>query len=172
MAELELPAAGKTVANRRSEISSQTVTAGFSMAKGQTPPTAWPVNATTSSGESIFALVWKWALNLALSIRVSPAQTTNTQPYPTAKDNVLAMRAASHPAATAASSTVAEETENSRISPSLPRAAKKARTFSMDTPMPPSSPGLWQENAPPPPQSGGGSPYRWDRPRHKQSRQR
>ena len=59
------------------------------------------------------ALVWNWALNLELSILVSPAQTMSTQPPSTAKERVLAMRAGSHPTAWAASSTVALDTLNS-----------------------------------------------------------
>lgn len=56
IAELLLPQAGKTVAKRFSDSSSQMRTAGFVIANGQTPPIAWPVRAITSSGESIRAL--------------------------------------------------------------------------------------------------------------------
>ena len=43
-----------------------------------------------------------------------------------------AMRAPSTPTATAASSTVAEETSNSRMRPAMPRGSKYALTFSID----------------------------------------
>ena len=70
------------------------------------------------------ALVWNMALYLLLSILASPAVTIRTQPSSTRKDRVLAMRAGITPTAWAASSTVALETGNSRMSPSRPRGRK------------------------------------------------
>ena len=51
------PQAGKTVSNRFRLSSRYTSTPSFT-AKGQTPPTAWPMRVSASSWESIFALVW------------------------------------------------------------------------------------------------------------------
>ena len=70
------------------------------------------------------ALVWNIALYLGLSILASPAATMRTQPSSTRKDRVLAMRAGMTPTAWAASSTVALETGNSRMSPSRPSSWK------------------------------------------------
>ena len=85
-------------------------------ANGQTPPTACPVICRARSCGSILALNPKVDLNSLLSILVSPAVTIRRHPSPSAekKERVLAMRASSTPTATAASSTVALETENSR----------------------------------------------------------
>ncbi len=123
MALLELPQAGNTVSNRLSDSSSHTSTPSFT-AKGQTPPTAWPTSSTACSGVSILALRPNCALNLALSMRASPAATTSRGHAGPMKERVLAMRLPSQPSASAASSTVALETSNSRTRSASPTDAK------------------------------------------------
>ena len=120
MAELALPAAGKTVSNRR-RLSSRNTGTGVASAKGHTPPTGWPVYSSTCSGVKKVALQWKVSLNFRLSTLVSPAATTRMGPSGVMNDRVLAIRAGSVPTASAASATVALETGNSKISFSRPR---------------------------------------------------
>ena len=114
MAEAALPTAGNTVSNRRRDSSRYTDTSS-GRAKGHTPPTAWPMCSTASSGVSILALTPKKCLYLLLSMRASPAATTRMGLSPTLKLRVLAMRAGATPRAAAASSTVALETSSSRM---------------------------------------------------------
>ena len=123
MAELLLPQAGNTVSNRLREASRYTVTPGFT-AKGQTPPTAWPMSRAASSAVSILALVPNCCLYLWLSILASPAATISTGPSFTIKDRVLAIRPGSQPTAWAASSTVALDTGNSSTRSSMPQVLK------------------------------------------------
>lgn len=78
-------------------------------ANGQIPPIVWPIKFSVSSGFNIFALTPNSALNLALSIRVSPAQTIKTGLLPVEKERVLAILQGSHCRASAASATVALE---------------------------------------------------------------
>ena len=85
---------------------------------------AWPIISVTSSGVSILALVWKAALNLALSTFASPAVTIRMASPSTLNDRDLAMRAGMTPAASAASSTVALETGNSKTLLSSPNWAR------------------------------------------------
>ena len=79
-------------------------------------------------------LAMEAVLKLPVVIFASPAATTSMQPVPAASRNesVLAMRAGITCAASAASSTVAEETGNSRMRFSIPSGRKAARTLSMD----------------------------------------
>lgn len=101
-------------------------------ANGQIPPIVWPIKFSVSSGFNIFALTPNSALNLALSIRVSPAHTIKTGLLPVEKERVLAILQGSHCRASAASATVALEVLNSFILLSIPAALKNARTFSID----------------------------------------
>lgn len=64
-------------------------------------------------------------------MRASPAQTTRATRSPTANDSVLAMRAGSHPTASAASSTVALDVSNSMTRSSSPAAARALRALSI-----------------------------------------
>ena len=119
IAELELPHAGSTVPNLLSDSSSHTSTLSL-ISNGQTPPTAYPVISNARSGVSIRALRPNRALNAALSMRASPAATISMQSLSPSNDSVLAMRAASTPAALAAKSTVALDSSNSIMRPSAP----------------------------------------------------
>ena len=131
IAEFELPHAGKTVEKRLKDSSQKTFTQSFSIPKGQTPPILCPVNSTTSSGVSILAFSPKVWRNFLLSILASPAAQTRIHPLSVLKESVLQILAPSVFKALAASSTVALDTENSKISPSRPKFLKYSFTFSI-----------------------------------------
>ena len=82
------------------------------------------MRSTASSGVSILAFMPKKCLYLLLSIFASPAVTTRMGSSPSLKLRVLAMRAGSTPTATAASSTVALDTSNSRMRSDTPKCSR------------------------------------------------
>ena len=131
MAELDEPQAGNTVSNRCRDSSRYTLTPAFTP-NGHTPPTAWPISGSTSSKASILALQPKRALYLGLSTLASPAATIRITPSFVRKDSVLAMRAGSQPTASAASSTVADDTSNSSTRLSASNCFRYCFAFSMD----------------------------------------
>ena len=84
------PAAGTTSPKSLSETSQKTGK-GEARPNGQTPPTACPVTARTSSGPSMVTLPPKRALAFLLSSRASPRVTTRKWRSCTFSDNALAI---------------------------------------------------------------------------------
>jgi HlyD family secretion protein len=122
-----LPAAGST-SSYCCRATSRWTGKGRASPKGQTPPTGCPVSSATTSGGSMRPRP-NVSLNLRLSIRWSPAQTSSTtRPSPSLNARVLAMRPGGTPCASAASATVAVLAASSMMETSSWRDAKNSRT--------------------------------------------
>jgi hypothetical protein len=104
--------AGYTISNLFND-SSKYILTPLLTANGQTPPTACPINGSTSSNVNIFAFNPNIDLYFELSTLTSPAVTIKIGPSLVINDMVLAILQGSQFKAKAANSTVALDTSNS-----------------------------------------------------------